>query len=208
MLVSAILTKARSTWMRMTYPFQGFGRGVSIHYSCELRRSVAHRIVIADCVYIAPEVWLSVPDPAVAGPPSVILKKGCKIGRRCMISAKNRVCLEEDVLLGPSVLITDHNHEFSNPKVPIHSQGLTPGGTVRVERNCWLGHGAAVIANSGELVIGRNSVIGANTVITRSVPPCSVVAGNPARVIKRYDPNSGQWIGPAGLSASWEKSPH
>ena len=111
-----------------------------------------------------------------------------------MISAKNRVCLEEDVLFGPSVLITDHSHEFSNPDMPIHAQGLTDGGTVLIGRNCWLGHGAAVICTSGELSVGRNSIVGANSVVTRSIPPFSVVIGNPAKIVRRYDPGSREWV--------------
>mgnify|MGYP001378771259 CR=1 FL=1 len=193
-LVGALITKARTIWMRQTYPFAGFGYGVSINYSCDIRRPAANRIQIGDCVYIASGTWLNIPEHGIDAPPAIILKDGCKIGRRCMISAKNRVCLENDVMLGPSVLITDHSHEFANPDLPIHAQGLTGGGTVVIEKNCWLGHGAAVICTSGDLSVGRNSIIGTNSVVTRSVPPYSVVIGNPAKVIRRYDPESREWI--------------
>lgn len=97
-------------------------------------------------------------------------------------------------MLGPSVLITDHSHGFSDVTVPIHAQGLTAGGTVRIERNCWLGHGAAVVCTSGDLVVGRNSVVGANSVVTRSVPAFSIVAGNPAKIVKQYDPTADEWV--------------
>ena len=194
LLFTDFLTKARTEWMRLTYPFAGFGRRVSIHYSCDVRKSASRRIHIGDSVYIALGTWLTVPEPTIGTVPAIILKNGCKIGRRCMISAKNCVCLEGDVLLGPSVLITDHSHEFSNLNMPIHAQGLTGGGTVRVERNCWLGHGAAIICTSGDLVVGRNSIIGANSVVTRSVPPFSIVAGNPAKIVRQYDPEAGKWV--------------
>lgn len=203
-LFGALLTKARTIWMQRTYPFAGFGRGVSIHYSCDIRRSAASRIQIGNSVYIAPGSWLNIPEPGVDAPAAIIIGDGCRIGRRCMISARNGVRLEEDVLFGPSVLVTDHSHEFSNPDLPIHAQGLTDGGTVLIERNCWLGHGAAVICTAGDLRVGRNSIIGANSVVTRSVPPFSVVTGSPARVVRRYDPRSGEWVkggGPPGTSA-------
>ncbi len=193
-LFSAALTKAKTLWMRGFYPFARFGRGVSIHYSCDIRRSGSSRISIGDSVYIAPGTWLNIPEPDSGTGPALVLESGCKIGRRCMITAKNLVCLENDVMLGPSVLIADHSHEFSNLDVPIHAQGLTAGGTVRIERNCWLGHGAAIICTSGELVLGRNTVVGANSVVTQSVPPFSVVAGSPAKVVRRYDSESGRWI--------------
>jgi abequosyltransferase len=197
-LFSALLTKANTTWMRLTYPFAGFGRGVSIHYSCDVRRSISSRMKIGDNVYIAPGTWLNVPEFSPNAPPAIILGNGCKIGRRCMFSAKNLVHLEDDVMLGPSVLITDHSHEFSDIDTPIHAQGLTAGGTVRIERNCWLSHGVAIICGSGELVLGRNSVVGANAVVTRSVPPYSVVAGSPAKVVRRYDPDSRKWVKGSG----------
>ncbi len=200
MLCDAFLTKASCYWMRLAYPYLSYGRGVSVHFSCDIRRSAARRMKIGDRVYIGRGTWLNVPEPGGAETPAIILGDGCKIGRRCMISAKNCVELEEDVMLGPSVLITDHGHEFSNPLLPVHAQGLTKGGTVRVERNCWLGHGAAVVANTGELVIGRNSVVGVNSVVTRSVPRFCVVAGNPARIIRRYDEASAAWLGQKGFS--------
>jgi abequosyltransferase len=193
-LISDLRTKANTIWMRLTYPFAEFGRGVSIHHSCEIRRPASNRIRIGDSVYIASGTWLNVPESSANAPPVIILQNGCRIGRRCMISAKNRVCLEQDVLLGPSVLITDHSHRFSDLDLPIHAQGLTVGGTVRVERNCWLGHGSAIVCTSGELVLGRNSVVGASSVVTQSVPPFSVVVGNPAKIVKRYDPERRAWV--------------
>jgi acetyltransferase-like isoleucine patch superfamily enzyme len=99
-------------------------------------------------------------------------------------------------LLAPSVLIMDHNHEFYDTELPIHAQGITEGGKIVIERNCWLGHGAVIVCNYGELRIGRNSVVGANAVVTKSFPPFSVIAGNPARLLKTYDPQTQKWSKP------------
>jgi acetyltransferase-like isoleucine patch superfamily enzyme len=184
-------------WLRLTYPFRQFGKGVSITHSCEILRSIAADIAISDNVYLAPHVWLNV-VPGPSGPePKIVLGKRCGIGRRSMISAKNQIVLEEDVLFAPAVLIMDHNHEFSDVSQPITAQGVTPGGKIRIEKNCWLGYGAVVLCGSGQLTIGRNSVIGANCVVTRSVPPYSIMAGNPAKLIKMYDPESKKWVKPA-----------
>jgi lipopolysaccharide O-acetyltransferase len=88
----------------------------------------------------------------------------------------------------------DHGHEFSNIEMPIHEQGVTSGGRIFIGRNCWLGQGAAIVCNHGELTIGRNSVVGANAVVTRSFPPFSVIAGNPATLIREYDQRTGTWV--------------
>lgn len=189
-----VLPILNTLWLRTTYPFVRLGRHASIHHTCELRRSFSNRIEIGDSVYLGPDVWLNIPERSADPAPVLTIGNGCKIGRRCMVSAKNRVRLDEDVLLGPGVLITDHSHEFSNIDLPIVKQGITAGGTVHIERNCWIGFGAAIVCTSGDLVVGRNSVVATNAVVTRTVPPFCVVAGNPARIIRRYDPGSGIWV--------------
>src|SRR5438445_8734581 len=80
--VARILTKLNTAWLRATYPFHSFGEGVSIHYSCDTQRPMARRISLGDRVYLAPDVWLNVEGNCSNPEPAIVLRSGCKIGRR------------------------------------------------------------------------------------------------------------------------------
>jgi len=188
------LTWLHTRWLKKTYPFARFGRKVSIHYRCDILRSAAGCIQLGDDIFLAPDVWLNVLLTTGSISPKIVLGNHCKIGRRSTISAKNQIIVGESVLFAPQVLIMDHNHEFSDIEAPIREQGVTEGGRIIIEKNCWFGYGAIVLCNSGELTIGRNSVIGANSVVTKSFPPFSMIVGNPAKLVKTYDQEEKQWI--------------
>jgi acetyltransferase-like isoleucine patch superfamily enzyme len=193
-LFSRAANKFHSMWLAKTYPFASIGKGVSIHRSCDLQRYAAKYIRLGDGVLIGHNVWINVAEMPDHGQPIIILEDGCKVGRGCVISAKNCIHIERNTSFGPCVFVTDHNHAFDDITLPIGVQGVTPGGTVRIGEGSWLGFGAAIVCNEGELVIGRNSVIGANSLASRSVPPYSIVLGNPARTVRHYDTSREQWV--------------
>ena len=196
--VPRVINKLHSLWMVWTYPFYSVGEGFWAHHSSELRRSMAPYVQIGSHVNVARDVWLNIPYLPEKVDPILILGDGCEIGRRCMISAQNRIEVGPKTLVSPTVLLMDHNHAFENINVPIMEQGNTSGGTIRIEEGCWIGYGATIVCSRGELIVGKNSVIGSNATLTRSVPPYSVVVGNPGRVVRRFDPSKGQWVSGQG----------
>jgi acetyltransferase-like isoleucine patch superfamily enzyme len=192
--LSRAINRAYSAWLRMTYPFASVGRNLYVQYPCVLSKFVAHRIQLGSSVVIRKDAWLNVPMESDSEL-NIVIDDNCLIGARNIISAKNRIHIERDVMMATGVLIQDHHHAYEDVNLPIRDQGCTPGGTIRIEQGCWIGQGAAIICNEGELVIGRNSVIGVNSLVTKSAPPNSVILGNPGRLARQFDPVKEAWSG-------------
>lgn len=182
-----------SLWLSLVYPFASIGRNVSFHFTSKVARPRASRISLGNSVSLREYAWLNPATDDPTGEPTIVLDDNCHIGFGSIISAKNRIHLERDIIVGQSVLIIDHNHAYEDITVPVINQGLTKGGRIRIGQGSWIGHGAAIICPRGELTIGRNCVVAVNSVVMRSIPAYSVVAGFPARIIRQYDPEKQAW---------------
>ncbi len=102
------------------------------------------------------------------------------IGARAFIAGQGGVVIGNDVITGPNIQIFSENHNFNETKLIIKEQGVSKQ-TTTIGDNCWLGGDVTILAG---ITIGDGCVIAAGSVVTRSVPPNSVVAGVPAKVIK------------------------
>ena len=200
--ISRAIRKLHSLWLTWTYPFASIGRGFSAHPTCDLRRPVAGYMKIGNGVLLERNVRIDVPLVPAKEELVILIGDGCVLGQRTTVLGINRIQIENNCIFAASIVITDHNHEFGDITIPIGDQGGSAGGTVRIEEGCWIGFGAAIVSSQGELVIGKNSVVGANSLVTRSIPPYSVVTGNPARVVKHFDPTTGQWVLGSGPAVS------
>lgn len=106
--------------------------------------------------------------------------RGTFVGESVVVRGQGGVEIGNDVLIGPMAKILAVNHEFRDISRPVIAQGITGDGIV-IEDGAWIGGGAAILDG---VRVGRGAVVGANAVVTRDVPPHTVVAGSPARVIK------------------------
>jgi acetyltransferase-like isoleucine patch superfamily enzyme len=187
------LTQLYSMWVSLVYPFASKGRNLDIHFMSQLTRTRASRISLGNSVSLRKGAWLNVATEETRGEPVIVIEDNCAIGNDSIISAKNQIHIERDVLIAQSVLIVDHNHAYEDITVPILEQGITEGGRIRIGQGSWIARGAAIICPKGELTIGRNCVVAVNSVVTQSIPDYSLVSGYPARIIRQYDPETGAW---------------
>ncbi len=128
-----------------------------------------------------------VPDDPATPPRALVIGERCVIGLRSGIVAHQSVELGNDVWLGQHVFITDGNHGYDDLDAPIGSQKGTVE-PVSIGDNSWIGHGAIILAGSH---IGRNAIVAAGAVVRGDVPDYSIAAGVPAKIVRRFGPDSG-----------------
>ncbi|WP_136610354.1 DapH/DapD/GlmU-related protein [Sinomonas albida] len=130
--------------------------------------------------------------------PSIRIGKNFRGSGQLHLSAINTIEIGDDCLFGTNVFISDHGHGSyngdgiqSSPHIPPISRPLRGHGGVKVGNRCWVGNNV-VIAQG--LAIGDGSILAANSVVTRDVPPESIVAGAPARIIRTYSMGTRAWM--------------
>jgi acetyltransferase-like isoleucine patch superfamily enzyme len=121
--------------------------------------------------------------------PSIYIGNNVSVGLGCTLSCVNSIYISDDATLGDNVYVADSHHGFSDVRIGIRDQSLLPG-EIYIGKGAWLGYGVFV---AGNVVIGEHAVVGANSVVTKSVDPYTVVAGAPAKPISRYNPQTKQW---------------
>jgi len=131
--------------------------------------------------------------------PVVRIGSRCVIGRGSHIVGHWSIEIGDDIQTGPYVYITDQNHGYENPDEVVHTQWPSDV-PVHIGTGSWLGTGVVILPGTE---LGRNVVVGAGAVVRGVFPDHSVIAGVPARVVRRYVPGSG-WV--RGAAADPEAS--
>ncbi len=144
-----------------------------------------HRIHLADRVVIYPGARLDVIGPPIQQQYGMItIGSGTSIEPQAHIAAAAEMKVGRNVVIASHVYITDHDHGFSNIESSALDQPLTVKN-VTIEDGVWLGEHSIVLKG---VTIGHHSIIGANSVVTHNLPPFSIAAGSPARVIRSWNP--------------------
>lgn len=157
--------------VRFTGTFK-FGRNVFLSDNVIMYRN----IIIDDYSYIGDNVEFRCHSSV-----AIRIGKKCTVNKNSILIGK--VDIGDDVMIAPDCNIIGASHNFSESKTLIREQGIERKGVV-IENNVWLG--AKVIVLDG-VSIGTGSVIGAGSVVTKSIPSYSIAVGNPCKVVKRRD---------------------
>ena len=110
---------------------------------------------------------------------NTVIGNNSGVGFGCQIN--NGVTIGNDVMMGPNVVMYTQNHVTTDVGVPMRCQGMTEIRPITIEDDVWIGANVCILPG---VTIGRGSVLGACSVIAKSVPPFSVVVGNPGKVVK------------------------
>lgn len=122
--------------------------------------------------------------------PHIVIGDNCYLGFNLTLLAGADIVIGNEVLFASNILISSENHGIDpESEIPYMDQPLDVK-PVTIEDGCWLGERVCVLPG---VTIGKKSIVGAGSIVTKSVPPYSIVAGNPARVIKKYNFDTHQW---------------
>ncbi len=171
--------------------FAGFGRGSCLGFPVATLFGTT-AIHIGEQVLIGRHCTLSVgygPTQTELPERGLVIGDRCVIGTRACITAHESIEIGDDVWFGQDVFVSDASHGYQDPDVPIGLQFGTHQ-PVRIGAGSWIGHGAIILPGTS---IGRNVVVAAGSVVRGTIDDHTVVAGVPARVVRRYA-DDGAWL--------------
>ena len=181
----------------------------NVHISFPRTIVNAHRIHLGNDVWLGPNSLLialeKYPGKPLRHPdrpqPLQTFESKLTIGNRVtatsalQVSAHLEVTIEDDVLFASNIFVSDGMHGHETATEPYKYQPIGQIAPVSIKRGCWIGQNVVVLPG---VTIGELSIVGANSVVTRSIPPRAIAMGTPARVVKTWDETRGEWVAPRG----------
>jgi acetyltransferase-like isoleucine patch superfamily enzyme len=137
------------------------------------------RLEVGAHTLFEPGVWITAPGAA-----RVRIGSGTFLNQGVMVASAELVEIGDHCMFANGCFISDAAHRFDDPDRPVTWQGFTSKGPTVVGDNVWCG--AHVVITSG-VTIGERCVIGANSVVTKDIPPFSIAAGSPAKVLRTIE---------------------
>ncbi|MFC4209933.1 acyltransferase [Pedobacter lithocola] len=121
--------------------------------------------------------------------PILSIGENCAIGDYAHITSIRKVIFQNNVLLANNVYVSDNLHGYDDISIAIKDQPIKFKKEVVLQSGCWIGENVCIIGAS----VGKNSIVGANSVVTNDIEDYCIAVGSPAKVIKRYDFLTKSW---------------
>jgi acetyltransferase-like isoleucine patch superfamily enzyme len=145
------------------------------------------RLRVGEGTLLEPGCWLTLSPEA-----RVKIGEGCFLNQGVMLAAMELIEIGDHVMFANNCFVGDADHRYDDPTQPITHQGFVARGPIRIGSNCWFGVNCVV---TGGVTIGERCVIGSNSVVTRDLPPATIAAGAPAKVIREIEFKDGDEAG-------------
>lgn len=172
------------------YPkqFKSFGKNSVVNKP--LRLHGIENITIGDHVRINYKAYLAASPKTGFEHAELIIDSGSIIGNFNHIYATKSIYIGKNVLTADKIYISDNLHTYENIHIPVMHQPIKQINEVSIGDGTWIGENACIIG----VKIGKNCVIGANSVVTKDIPDFSVAVGIPAIIIKRFNLVKNAWL--------------
>ncbi|MFZ2890855.1 acyltransferase [Sulfuricurvum sp.] len=157
------------------------GKNCYIADDCYINCLSKQGVILGDRVTIREKAWLQITSDLSNLGEGIMIDSNVYIGPNAILGAAGLLHIKSGNQIGANVQFIAENHIFEDGNHSIAEQGTIRKGII-VEENCWIGNNAIILDG---VKIGEGSVIGAGSVVTKSIEPFSIAVGNPAKVIKK-----------------------
>ena len=137
------------------------------------------RLNVGSGTLFEPGCWLTIGDEG-----RLEIGEGCFLNQGVMVAVMDRVTIGDHTMFANNCFVSDANHKYDDPDVPVTWQGFDSKGPTTIGSNCWFGVNCVVTSG---VTIGDRCVIGSNSVVTSDIPAGSIAAGTPAKVLREID---------------------
>lgn len=157
-------------------------------------------VVLGNNVIVGRNAWLDISRNTKGG--RIVIGDGTQIGRNAVISACKEISIGKKCLISYNVTFVDHDHDVFDPTISPMDAGITEGQEITIEDECFVGAHSFILKG---VRLGKHCVVGANSVVTKSFPAFSVIAGNPAKLVRtleqeeQYEEQTGDFYNNAGV---------
>lgn len=179
--------KSKLYTLKLIPEFKAFGKDSYLSYPIDIRGG--KHIAIGNNTFIGKRTVLTAWDRQGEKVffPEIFIGNMVSIGEDCHITAINKIEIGNNVLMGKKITITDNSHGASDAESfllpPAHRPWVSKGAVI-IGDNVWIGDKATILAG---VTIGKNAIIGANSLVTKDVPANCIVGGIPAKLIKKIE---------------------